>query len=507
MKETRRFDVVVMGSGLGGLVTGLLLAKAGKKVCILEKNNQYGGNLQTFVRDREIFDSGVHYIGSLAEDENLGQYWKYLGVLDQIQFERMDLNQFDVIRFKDDPTAYPQAQGYENFILQLSNHFPEEEKAIRNYIETVKRYCAQFPLYELKEGFGYDEDVMRDSCLDIISSLTQNEKLQAVLLGNGFLYGLHADSPFYMHALIVKSYIQSAWRCIRGGSQISKAFTKQLRLHGAKLYTYQEVEALNFDGDKIKSCETKDFIYEAETFVSNLSVLKLFKLFDDYNYQKPYIKRLESLKEGPSAFSTHIVLKENTVPYFNHNIYHFDEPADALSYEDNWNGDRPKSVMISCTPQHANPKYASSISVLTYMDFKQVEQWEDTRNTVAEPLHRGNSYDEFKNRISKEMIDILSLYFFEIQKNIKSIYTSTPLTYRDYIGTRRGAMYGIEKHASNPLASMISPKTKVKNLYLTGQDVRLHGILGVTISGFMAAGEILGREEFFDRFLKSVRNV
>src|SRR5690606_35880888 len=115
------------------------------------------------------------------------------------------------------------------------------------------------------EGFGCVEDVMRDSCLDIISSLTQNEKLKAVHLGNGFLYGLHADSPVYMHALIVNSYIQSAWRCIRGGSQISKAFTKQLRLHGAKLYTYQEVEALNFDGDKIKSCETKDFIYEAET--------------------------------------------------------------------------------------------------------------------------------------------------------------------------------------------------------------------------------------------------
>ena len=72
MKKTRRFDVIVMGSGLGGLVTGLLLAKAGKKVCILEKNNQYGGNLQTFVRDRQIFDSGVHYIGSLGRQEEPG---------------------------------------------------------------------------------------------------------------------------------------------------------------------------------------------------------------------------------------------------------------------------------------------------------------------------------------------------------------------------------------------------------------------------------------------------
>ena len=65
MKQTKTYDVVVIGSGLGGLVSALLLAQEGKKVCVLEKNNQYGGNLQTFVRDKTIFDTGVHYIGAL----------------------------------------------------------------------------------------------------------------------------------------------------------------------------------------------------------------------------------------------------------------------------------------------------------------------------------------------------------------------------------------------------------------------------------------------------------
>ena len=43
-------DVVIIGSGLGGLACGTILAKEGYKVCILEKNKQNGGNLQTYVR-------------------------------------------------------------------------------------------------------------------------------------------------------------------------------------------------------------------------------------------------------------------------------------------------------------------------------------------------------------------------------------------------------------------------------------------------------------------------
>jgi all-trans-retinol 13,14-reductase len=61
MKE--QYDIVVVGSGLGGLVSAIILAKEGYSVCVLEKNNQFGGNLQTFVRDKTIFDTGIHYIG------------------------------------------------------------------------------------------------------------------------------------------------------------------------------------------------------------------------------------------------------------------------------------------------------------------------------------------------------------------------------------------------------------------------------------------------------------
>ena len=66
----KKYDVVIIGSGLGGLVSAVILAKEGKSVCVLEKNNQYGGNLQTFVRDKTIFDA----IASLKEQKISSRY-------------------------------------------------------------------------------------------------------------------------------------------------------------------------------------------------------------------------------------------------------------------------------------------------------------------------------------------------------------------------------------------------------------------------------------------------
>ncbi|MGJ1204198.1 phytoene desaturase family protein [Sphingobacterium lactis] len=506
MKETRCFDVVVMGSGLGGLVTGLLLAKAGKKVCILEKNNQYGGNLQTFVRDREIFDSGVHYIGSLGKDQNLGKYWQHLGVLDSIHFQRMDMDHFDIIRFQDDPVAYPHAQGPTNFIQQLSAIFPDERAVLEQYIAEIAYYCEQFPLYQLKAEVGYNAKIMERSSWDVISSLTSNKKLQAVLLGNGFLYGLHRDAPFYMHALIINSYMQSAWRCIKGGSQITKAFTRQLRQHGTKLYSHQHVTQLNFDGNRIASCETATHRYEADQFISNLSLSALFKLFNEEQRNKPYVKRVQGLKEGPSVFSTHLVLNPNAIPYFNHNIYHFESEEHVFSYPGNWTGFRPKSLLITCNPSEDKQSYTTNISMLTYMDPEQVAQWKDTFNTVNHPGNRDEHYQQFKEHIAHEMISIAETYVPNLKNHIKSIHTSSPLSYRDYIGNKDGSMYGIEKLASNPMASMISPKTKVQNLVLTGQDIRLHGLLGVTITGFLAAAEALQDPQFLTNAFKEMND-
>jgi all-trans-retinol 13,14-reductase len=244
----KNYDILVIGSGIGGLVSALILAKEGLKVCVLEKNNQYGGNLQTFSRDKLIFDTGVHYLGGLSKGQNLYQFFSYLEIMKDLELQKMDENGYDKITFGDDEIEHPHAQGYENFVAQLSKYFPEEKENLKNYCEEIQRVCNNFPRYNLVGKGSYNEEILHLNTRRFLESITSNKKLQSVLLGSNFLYAGDSENiPFYVHALTVNSYIQSAYKCKKGGSQISKSLIRKLREYGAEVYKHSEVTEVAFD--------------------------------------------------------------------------------------------------------------------------------------------------------------------------------------------------------------------------------------------------------------------
>ena len=494
MKE--RYDVVIVGSGLGGLAAAILMAKEGYKVCVLEKNNQFGGNLQTFVRDKTIFDTGIHYIGGLGEGQNLYKYFKYLGIMDDLKLHKMDEDGFDIISFEEENEEYPHAQGYENFIHQLTQYFPEEKEAIENYCEQVKTICNSFPLYNLQWEGQYDSEILALNAKQCIDTVTQNEKLRAVLAGSNFLYAGIADkSPFYVHALSVNSYIQSSWRCINGGSQITKHLIRQLKKNGGEIYKYKEVTAFETQDNAVTSVKMKDGSeVSADFFISNIDPKTTLKMVGEDKFRKSFIKRIDSLEGVVSAFSLYLVFKPETFPYINHNYYHFKNSSDvwkAYEYDElTW----PKAFMASMNVSGKSQVWADGMTFITYMKYDDLKPWENTFNTTAEKEDRGESYDAFKVRKTEKFLQQIELKFPGIRDCIRSIHSSTPLSYRDYIGGYNGNMYGYVKDSNNPMLSFIAPKTKLDNLYLTGQSINMHGVLGVTIGAVVTCAEILGKE-------------
>ncbi|GEP49771.1 all-trans-retinol 13,14-reductase [Flavobacterium noncentrifugens] len=491
----KAYDVVIIGSGLGGLVSSIILAKEGYSVCVLEKNNQFGGNLQTFVRDKTIFDTGIHYIGGLSKGQNLYKYFKYLGIMDGLNLKKMDEDGFDIISFEDDNTEFPHAQGYDNFVNHLAEFFPEEKANIQNYCEKIVETCDSFPLYNLQAEGKYDSEILAINAKDYIDQVTENKKLRAVLAGSNFLYaGIEDKSPFYVHALSVNSYIQSSWRCINGGSQITKQLIKQLKANGGEVFKYKEVVKFNTEGNDVASAVMKDGSeVSGKIFISNIEPKTTLEMIGEEKFRKSFYSRIQSLEGVISAFSLYIVFKPETFPYINHNYYHFKDSNGVWTAHEYDEKSWPKAYMASMNASKQDD-FADGMTFITYMKYDEMKAWENTFNTTAEKNDRGESYEEFKARKAERFLQEIELKFPGIREKIQSVHTSTPLSYRDYIGGHNGNMYGYVKDSNNPMKTFISPKTKLNNLYLTGQSINMHGVLGVTIGAVVTCSEIIGKD-------------
>lgn len=500
-------DVVIIGSGLGGLVCAVILAKEGKKVTVLEKNNQFGGNLQTFVRNKVIFDTGVHYVGGLDENENLYQYFRYLGIMENLKLQKLNDNHFDKISFDDDEFSYPLAQGKTNFVNQLLKYFPEEKSTLEQYFDKLDEVCQIFPMYNLVEGkMVYDDEILSINLKDYLDELTDNSTLKAVLVGNNFLYaGDDKKTPLYVHALSLNSYLQSSWRFINGGSQIAKLLIKELKKLGGNVIKYAEVIDFEVHDKKVISCTTKSGeTYFADEFISNINLNQTMKMIGENYFSKPFVKRISSLDFTPSVFSLYLVFKKGTFPYLDYNIYHHRSKFNLLNEHKLPKKDWPHVYIATLTANDKQQKWADGMTLMTYMDFDEVAQWSETFNVEINDNfgNRGEDYEQFKQEKIEKLLNELEKKFPSIRNQIEHVYTSSPLSYRDFIGSENGNLYGFVKDSQSPMKTFISARTKLDNLYLTGQNVRMHGVLGVTIGAFVTCSEMLNG---YDDLLKKVK--
>lgn len=497
-----KYDIIIIGSGIGGLVCGALLSKEGYRVCVLEKNKQIGGSLQTFARNKVVFDSGVHYVGGLGKGQNLYQVFKYLDIMDQLKLHLMDEDGFDRIIIEGDNIEYKLAQGYENFIRQLLVYFPDEENAIRGYCDKIKETCDKFPLYKLRTNVIFEEkaDALREDTQTVIEALTGNEKLQAVLMGNNALYvGRSDETPFYIHALILNSYIESSWKCINGGSQIGKALAKKIREAGGEIIRHCEIKKIQVENERVVYAEAADGRkFEGDIFISNIHPSKTMEITHTHLIKNIYRKRLAGLEHTISSFILHVVFKKDSFPYINHNYYYHKEGEiwNLADYtEDNW----PLHYALFVQPTSSDSVFSDSMTILTYMRYEDVAPWQDTFNTVSFESSRGDSYEAFKKYKAEILLDLVEEKFPGLRNCISSYTASTPLSFRDYIGNYDGSLYGIAKDYKDPLKTFISPRTKVQNLYLTGQNINIHGVLGSTISALLTCVTILGNESVVEK--------
>ena len=208
-KVPPELDAIVIGSGMGGLTVAAILAKVGKQVLVLEQHDQAGGCCHTFVDKGFEFDVGIHYIGEMAEGtvsrllvdqlSNCGIQWVKLE-------EVYDTAILGCGGQKLKSKSFPIPSGRDQLKQKLIEVFPDEEKAIKNYFELLKRmrraemvlatlklFPRWFAMLIVKSGLLRKLAPVMDyycrSLSEVLDNITDNQDLKAVLAYNFGDYG------------------------------------------------------------------------------------------------------------------------------------------------------------------------------------------------------------------------------------------------------------------------------------------------------------------------------
>lgn len=495
-----RYDVVIIGSGLGSLLCGSILSREGFSVCILEKHSVAGGCLQSFRRGDHLFDTGIHYIGSMLPGQTLHSYWKYFGLTQSLDLERMDTDCFDMISV--DGKDYGLAQGFENYAEMLSTSFPSSAVFLKNYTSALKETVSAFPLYNLEIADSQAKTAwMGTNAWDHLSSMArlsgESGRLPEVISGNNFLYaGRKSSTPWHQYALINHSFISSAWRLKRGSVQMAEILISSISANGGRVFTSTEVTRISSLKSKFQVETAGGEIFVAGRIIAGIHPQPALGLFDPSMVKKSFRSRIMGMHNTVSSFGLYLGLKPGRFPYLNYNVY-CHAGRDVWGARDCKSGDWPGMYFLYTPAASKQGEFAGSLCILTYMDFQEVRQWEKTLTGK-----RGNAYREFRLERAEKLLAFAEQRFPGLRASVSSMEISTPLSWRDYTGTPEGSMYGIQKESGDYMRTMILPHTKIPGFYFTGQNLNMHGAPGVTIGAILTCAEILGLEYLF----KKIRN-
>jgi all-trans-retinol 13,14-reductase len=482
------FDFVVIGAGMSGITSALILARNGCRVALVEKAERIAPVLRGFSRRGIHFDTGFHYTGGLDAGEPLDLFFRYLGLSDHVVSFPFNEDGFDVFRSLRDSFEFRFPCGYGALRDRISAAFPREAGAVEQYLRMIKHTCDAMPYLNLDADFGTItslQSIHGPTLQQTLDSLTDNTLLKGMLSMHCLLYGVSpAEVPFTQHASIVGNYYQSA-RGIRGGGQsLVTACDARLAALGVDLFcgkaaaeltvTAQgEVAGVRLDDDTTLACRG------CIATVHPRTLLELVP--EDSPFRPAYRKRLNALEETVSAYLAFVTSDVPVPSLAGANLFAFPEVERLAEM-----GTRP----LEETPLYLTGAYRETESAPRgYIGISPTRQPRDWERSVAG--RRPDGYRRFKDEIVARLQRHIERLCPELGGAAQIIEGATPLTVRDFSHSPGGGLYGVKHMVGqyNPL-----PVTKIKGLLLAGQAVVSPGILGAVLSGFVACGAILGHD-------------
>lgn len=470
---SKKYDVVIVGAGIGGLVAGCYLSKAGLKVLMIEQHHSPGGYCTSFVRSGYHFDAGVHYLGGIRNG-SLGVIIRELGIAKKIGLSRFDPT--DKIIMPDNTTYI--RKNPKDTVKEFQKSFPKEKQAIRDFFNFILQ----------KNFYNIYNECKNIDFNSVSDKFFKDRKIKATLETLLSNIGISGNRFSAISSIILyRDYILDGGYYPKKGMQgFSDVLADAFRKFGGDLLLSKKVSKILTKNDNIIGvviANNKKIL--AKYVISNCDAKQTFKVLVDSrtNTEREIINKLTF---SPSIFAVYLGVKGDisAITRENCNMWHFNT-YDISECFDNLEKSISKNnlpyIMLSFPSSHTKDPIRNSkstIQLFLISPFISAEFWENNRDIIGQKLIR-------------KACDLLPGLENKIEVNINA----TPKTFYKYTLNYNGAAFGWESTIKQTNPSVFPQRTSINGLFLAGHWCTIGsgqgGVPKVALSGAKAAKLIL----------------
>ncbi len=494
-----RYDVIVVGAGLGGMTAASLLAKRGLSVLMIDQQNKPGGACTSFKREDHVFDVGAAMLYGFGEKgfrpfrSLMNELEEPIDVVAHATLARMTFEGHEIIFWPD----------IDRFLEELFPLFPEEKDGLRAfYADLYKLYeniviknevispPSEFsPRQGLRRLMSAPFAILRmqkllsTSTMDLLKKYFHTPGIFNFFdkLCSAYSYTNAEETPAVMAAtMFIDNHVGGVYFPAGGAQMLPNTIEKAIERHGGQVLYRQLVDEILIQNGEAYGVRLQDGIeIKAERIIANATVWNIYgKLVRPEHIAPERLRWAQSLVPTYPSMTLYMVVDREAIPKNTYPWEIFIENRKVIDSSDLTLYINSLVDATLCPPDH----------LVVMAIAPNLCNWPHPED----PGYRSAEYETQKQREAGRMIDQIEQHIPGFRQHIRTLIIGTPTTIERYLLKNGGAVGGPKNQIGQEMLKRLHARSEWKHLYFCGDStVMATGAPATTVSGVGAANVIL----------------